>query len=99
MSVTYVFFIGSAILCLVLAAFATPLFRWSNELTRRLGFHKLADFRERVWPVLGPIARIVLVLTAILILVLTLQLANKSENGTANNYLEDIGANRAESSR
>lgn len=75
MGSTYVFFIGSVVLCLALAIFATPLFRWSNKLTRRLGFHKLADFRERVWPVLGPIARIVLVLAAILILVLTFRLA------------------------
>jgi hypothetical protein len=72
----YVFFIGSAVLCLALAAFAEPLFRWSNRLAKRLGFHKLAEFRERMWPILGPIARIVLVLTAILILVITWQLAN-----------------------
>jgi len=85
MNAGYVFFIASACLCLALAAFAGPLFRWGNQITRRLGFHKLADFRERVWPMLGPIARIVLVLTAILILVLTWQLANKAGNEAANN--------------
>ena len=68
MNVTDLFFIGSAALCLALAAFAEPLFRWGNRLARRLGFRKLADFREKVWPVLGPIARILLVLVAILIL-------------------------------
>jgi len=77
MNATYLFFIGSAVLCLALAAFAEPLFHWSNRLTRRLGFHKLADFREKMWPVLGPIARIVLVLAAILILLLTWRMAHK----------------------
>jgi len=99
MNAGHVFFIASACLCLALAAFAGPLFRWSNQLTRKLGFHKLADLRERTWPVLGPIARIVLVLAAILILALTWQLASKAANRTANNSVEDIGANRAESSR
>ena len=77
MNAIYLFFIGSAVLCFVLAAFAEPLFHWGNRLTRRLGFHKLADFREKMWPVLGPIARSVLVLAAILILWLTWRMAHK----------------------
>jgi len=74
MDITLIFLIASACLCVALAVFADPLFDGSNEMTRKLGFHRLADFRNRVRKPLVPVARIVLVLTAILIIVLTLRL-------------------------
>ena len=63
--------LGSACLCVVFAVFANPLFDWTNRVTRKLGFNKLADFREGLRTPLMPIARIVLILTAIPIVVLT----------------------------
>ena len=77
MNSAIIFFVASACLCFLLAAFAGHIFRWSNRLTRKLGFNKLTEFREKLWPVLGPIARIVLVLTGIMILVLTWKLITK----------------------
>jgi len=77
MNAAVIFFIASAGLCFLLAVFANRIFRWSNRLTRKLGFDKLTEFRERLWPVLGPIARIALVLTGILILVLTWRMMTK----------------------
>ena len=74
MNATALFFIASAILCFLLVAFANPIFQWSNRWARKLGLRKLADFRERLWPVLGPIARIALLLTGVLILILTWKL-------------------------
>ena len=78
MKPVYVFFVASAALCFGLAVFADPVFRWGQRLTRRLGFDRLADFRERLWPVLGPIARIVLVLAGIVILVCLWRLASQA---------------------
>ncbi len=75
MDITRIFFIASACLCVALAVFAEPLFDYTNKLTRKLGFHKLADFRERLKNPLLPIARIVLILTAIIIIVQTLKLS------------------------
>jgi len=69
MNATRAFFVASACLCLVLAAYAGPLFDWSNRLTRKLGFSRLADFRERLRRPLLPVARAVLVLAAVIILV------------------------------
>lgn len=77
MNVIVIFFIASAILCFLLAIFANDIFRWSNPLARKLGLNKLADFRERLWPILGPIARIALVLTGILISAVTWKLINR----------------------
>jgi len=74
MNATRVFFVASACLCIALAVFANPLFDWGNRLARRLGFNKLADFRERLRKPLLPIAQIVLVITAIIIIVATLKL-------------------------
>jgi len=92
MNPAYIFFIASAALCLALAIFAGPIFRWGQRLTRRLGYHKMADFRERLWPFLGPIARIVLVLAAALILALTWRMANGAGRGCPGGSAEDIGA-------
>ena len=77
MNVIVVFFIASATLCFLLAIFANDIFRWSNPLARRLGLNKLADFRERLWPILGPIARIALVLTGTIISAATWKLINR----------------------
>ena len=77
MNASAVFFIASASLCFLLAIFANHIFRWSNGLTRKFGLNKLADFRERLWPILGPIARIALVLTGIIISAATWKLINR----------------------
>ncbi len=74
MIATRIFYIASACLCIVLAAFANQLFDWGNRLTRRLGFNKLADFRERWRKPLLPIAQIALVITAIIIIITTIKL-------------------------
>jgi len=71
MNGTHIFFIASAVVCFALAVFGQPIFEWSNRLTRRLGFHRLADFRERLGETpLVLVARIVMFLAAILILFL-----------------------------
>lgn len=68
MDARMVFLLCSACLCVLLAIFANPLFDWTNKVTRQFGFPRLADFRERLRNPLLPIARIVLILTAILII-------------------------------
>jgi len=78
MNTTIIFLIASAILCFVLAIFANSIRHWSNRLTRKLGLNRFTDFRERLWPVLGPIARILLVLAGIGILVSVWKLINKT---------------------
>jgi hypothetical protein len=65
------FLLGSAGLGMALAIFANRLFDWTNRLTRKLGFNRLAGFRERLRNPLLPTARLVLILTALLIIVLT----------------------------
>jgi len=99
MNPVYVYSVASAALCLALAIFAGPVFRWGQRLTRRLGYHKMADFRERLWPFLGPIARIVLVVTAALILALTWRMASSAGRGSPDRSVEDIGAAPARSQR
>jgi len=76
---TLIFLVGSAVLCFGLAIFADAIRHWSNRLTRRLGLHRFTDFRERLWPVLGPIARILLVLAGIGILQTAWKLFHKTQ--------------------
>ena len=77
MNLTIIFFVSSALLCFVLAIFADKIHHWSNRFTREMGLIRLADFREKLWPILGPIARVLLVLTGIGILVSVWELMNK----------------------
>ena len=74
MNTARIFFVASACLCVVLAVFAPALFDWGNQLTRRLGFERLADFRERLRKPLLPIARVALIIAAIIIVLSLLKL-------------------------
>ncbi len=76
MIATRIFFIASICLCIALAVFANPLFDWANRVTRKLGFKRLADFRERVGRPLLPIARIALIIAAIGIVIALFKLGN-----------------------
>jgi len=59
-----VFFVAVAVLWAVLFVFVEPLYDWGTNLLRKLGWPRLADFRDRLKPkVLAP-ARIALLLAA-----------------------------------